>query len=88
MIGIHRIDMHAAELLLPDPSPSQTEITIEKLKKYKSPGNDQILAEQIQVGGETLVRSKHYWVSGLCPSSRILITEKKVSATGSVSILR
>jgi hypothetical protein len=31
------------------------EIAIAKLKKYKSPGSDQILAELYQAGGEILV---------------------------------
>jgi hypothetical protein len=29
------------------------EIAVAKLKRYKSPGSDQILAELIQAGGET-----------------------------------
>jgi hypothetical protein len=43
-----------AELLVPDPSPFVVEIAIAKLKRYKSPGSDQILAELIQAGDETL----------------------------------
>jgi hypothetical protein len=39
---------------VPDPSPSEFEIAIAKLKSYKSPGSDQILAELVQAGGETL----------------------------------
>jgi hypothetical protein len=35
------------------------EIAIAKLKKYKSPGSDEILAELIQVGGETLLPGIH-----------------------------
>jgi hypothetical protein len=35
------------------------EISIAKLKKYKSPGSDQILAELYQAGGETLVSVIH-----------------------------
>jgi hypothetical protein len=38
---------------------SSTEISIAKLKKYKSQGSDQILAELIQVGGETLQSEIH-----------------------------
>jgi hypothetical protein len=40
--------------LAPDPSPSEYEIAIAKLKKHKSPGCDRIPAELIQAGGETL----------------------------------
>jgi hypothetical protein len=35
------------------------EIAIAKLKKYKSPGSDQILAELIQAGGEILLSAIH-----------------------------
>jgi hypothetical protein len=41
--------------LVPDPSPFEVLIAIAKLKRYKSPGSDQIPAELIQAGGEILV---------------------------------
>jgi hypothetical protein len=44
--------MHTAESLVPEPSSSEVEIAIEKLKMYKSRGIDQIQAELIQAGGE------------------------------------
>jgi hypothetical protein len=44
-----------AEPLVPGPSHLEVEIVIAKLKKYKSPGTDQILTELIQAGGETLL---------------------------------
>jgi hypothetical protein len=46
--------MHTAEPFVPEPSSSEVEVTIGKLKRYKSPGVDQIPAELIQTGGETL----------------------------------
>jgi hypothetical protein len=39
---------------VPDRSPSEAEIVITNLKKYKLADCDQILAEQIQARGETL----------------------------------
>jgi hypothetical protein len=39
--------IHAAEPLAPDPSPFEAEIAIANLKKYKSPGSDEIPAELI-----------------------------------------
>jgi hypothetical protein len=39
---------------VPGPSPIEAEIAIAKLKRYKSPGSDQLLAELIQARGETL----------------------------------
>jgi predicted nucleic acid-binding protein len=38
--------------------PFEVEIAIAKLKRYKSPGSDQIEAELIQAGGEKLHSSK------------------------------
>jgi hypothetical protein len=39
---------------VPDPCPFEIETAVAKLKNYKSPGNNQIPAEPIQVGGEIL----------------------------------
>jgi hypothetical protein len=41
---VRQMDIHTAELLVPEPSLVEVEITIGKLKMYKSPGTDQILA--------------------------------------------
>jgi hypothetical protein len=46
--------IHAAEPLVPEPRPHEVEIAVAELKKYKSPGIDQIPAEFIQGGGETV----------------------------------
>jgi hypothetical protein len=60
MMNIHRIsdirqiEIHIAELLVPVPIPFEVEIAIAKFKMYKSSGSDQILAELIQAGAETL----------------------------------
>jgi hypothetical protein len=43
-----------AEPLVPEPSLIKVENAIGKLKRYKSPGIDQILTELIKAGGETL----------------------------------
>jgi hypothetical protein len=40
--------MHTAVPLVPAPSPSEVEITIANLKRYKSPGSDKFPAELIQ----------------------------------------
>jgi len=47
-------EVHTAELLIPEPSSFEVEIPVEKLKVYKLPGTDQILAELIQTGDDTL----------------------------------
>jgi hypothetical protein len=46
--------MHTAEPFVPQPSASEAEVAVGKLKRYKCPGVGQIPAELIQVGGETL----------------------------------
>jgi hypothetical protein len=48
-----------AELLLPEPSPFEDETAVAKLKKHRFPGIDQILAELIQAGVETLHSETH-----------------------------
>jgi hypothetical protein len=60
--GVHdvrQMDIHTAEPLVPEPSLVEVEIAIGKLKSYKSPGTDQIPAELIKAGGETLYSEIH-----------------------------
>jgi hypothetical protein len=45
---VRQIEVHTAEPLVCGPSRLEVEIAIAKLRKYKSPGSDQILAELIQ----------------------------------------
>ncbi|KAJ4436360.1 hypothetical protein ANN_18992 [Periplaneta americana] len=62
LLNIHRpkrndqdeIQIQTAEPFIPEPTLSEVEIEIENLKKYKSPGIDQIPAELIQEGGRAL----------------------------------
>jgi hypothetical protein len=56
---VRQIEVRMAEPLVPGPSRLEFEIAIAKLKKYKSPGSDQILAELMQAGGEILVSAIH-----------------------------
>jgi hypothetical protein len=49
---VRQIEVHTAEPLVPGPSRLEVEIAISTLKKYKSPGSDQIPTEPIQAGGE------------------------------------
>jgi hypothetical protein len=56
---VRQIEVHTAEPLVPGPSRREVEIAIAKLKKYKSPGSDEIPAELIQVGGEILQSEIH-----------------------------
>jgi hypothetical protein len=54
-----------AEPLVPVPSHLEIEIAIAKLKKYKSPGNDEIPAELIQAGGEILLTMIHKFINSV-----------------------
>jgi hypothetical protein len=49
---VRQIEVHMAEPLLPGPSRLDVEIPIAKLKKYESPGIDELPAELIQAGGD------------------------------------
>jgi len=41
---VRQTEIHTAESLVPEPSASEFELAIEKLKRHKSPGIDQIPA--------------------------------------------
>jgi hypothetical protein len=60
--GVHNVrqmDVHTAEPLVPEPSLIEAEIAIGMLKSYKSPDTDNIPAELIKAGGETLCSEIH-----------------------------
>jgi hypothetical protein len=52
--GVSQTEIHTAKPFVPEPSASEVEVGIGKLKRYKSPCVDQITAELIQAGGKTL----------------------------------
>jgi hypothetical protein len=52
--GIRQMEIQTAEPFVSEPSISEVEVAISKLKRHKSPGAGQIPAELIQAGG------KHY----------------------------
>jgi hypothetical protein len=57
--GIRQAEIQTEEPFVPEPSISEFEVTIGKLKSYKSPGADQSPAELIQVGRGTLYSDIH-----------------------------
>jgi hypothetical protein len=62
VLGVHdvrQMDIHTAEPLVPEPSLVEVKIAIGKLKRYKSLGTDQIPAELIEAGSETLRSERH-----------------------------
>jgi hypothetical protein len=67
--GVRQIEVHTAEPLVLGPSLIEVEIAIAKLKKYKSPGSDQIPAELIQAGGKLLLPDIHKFINSLLSTS-------------------
>jgi hypothetical protein len=57
--------IHTAEPLIPDSSPFDIEITIAKLKKYKSPVSYQTPAELIKARGEILRSEVHKFINSI-----------------------
>jgi hypothetical protein len=57
--GVKQTEMHTAEPSVPEPTVSEVEVAIGKLKRYKSSGGDQIPAGLIEAGGETLHSEIH-----------------------------
>jgi hypothetical protein len=48
LLNVHGVNVWQTETHIAEPSSFEVEIAIEKMKRYKSPGIDQILAEIIQ----------------------------------------
>jgi hypothetical protein len=88
--GVRQTEMHTAEPFVLEPSASKAEAAIRKLKRYKSPGVDQLPAELIQAGGETLCSEIHkliklIWNKELphqCKESTVVPIHKKDDKTG------
>jgi hypothetical protein len=51
---VRQAEVHTAEPLVLEPSAFEVDVAIEKLKRHKSPGTDQIPAELIKAGGRTV----------------------------------
>jgi len=51
---VGQVEIHTVEPLVPEPSASEVELAIDKLKSHKSPGIDQIQGELIKAGGRTI----------------------------------
>jgi hypothetical protein len=75
---VRQIEGHTAEPLVPDPRRLEVEIAIAKLKKHKSPGSDEILAELIQAGGETLLYVIHKLINSVWNKKELLISGRSL----------
>ena len=56
---VGQAEIHTAEPLVPEPSTSEVELAIDKLKSHKSPRIDEIPAELIKVEGRTICLEIH-----------------------------
>jgi hypothetical protein len=56
---VRQIEINTAQPFIPEPRPLDVQISIAELKKYRSPSSDQISAEVVQAGGETLRSEIH-----------------------------
>jgi hypothetical protein len=57
--GVRETEIHTAEPLVPEPSASEFEMAIEKLKTNKSPRTDHFPAELMKAGGRTICSEIH-----------------------------
>jgi hypothetical protein len=60
-----QIEVHVGEPIVPEPSSFEVQISIEKLKRFKSPDIDQIPAELIQAGFNTLHSEIHNLINSI-----------------------
>jgi hypothetical protein len=65
-VNDHRqTEIHTAELLVPKSSALEVEMAVEKPKRHKTPGNDQISEELIKAGGRTTPSEIHKLVHSI-----------------------
>jgi hypothetical protein len=62
---VRQTGLHTAGPLVPDPSPSEFEMTIQKLKRHRSPGIDPIPAELIKTGGRAIRSEIHKLINSV-----------------------
>jgi hypothetical protein len=65
---VRHVEMHTAEPLV------EVEIAIVKLKKYKSPDCEQVPAELIQAGDETLMSLIHKPIKCIWNKEKLLVS--------------
>jgi hypothetical protein len=68
---VRQIEVHTAQTLVPGPSHLEDEIAIAKLKKYKSPGSDQIPAVLNHAGGEMLLSEIQKFINSVWNKEKI-----------------
>ena len=59
MLDVRQNDMHSAEPLESEPSAFEVQMAIEKLKRYKLPGIDEVPLELVQLGSKAVCSETH-----------------------------
>jgi hypothetical protein len=78
--NVRQIEIHATEPHVPGPSHLEDEISIAKLKNDRSPCSEQIPAELIQAGDETMVSMIHKLINSIM-NKEVLPDQWKESIT-------
>jgi len=68
---VGQAEIHTAEPLVPEPSASEVELAIDKLKSHKSPGIDQIPAELIKAGGRKICLEIHELITSIWKNEKL-----------------
>ena len=68
---VGQAEIHTEEPLVPEPSASEVELAINKLKSHKLPGIDQILAELIKAGGRTICLEIHKLITSIWKKDKL-----------------
>ena len=68
---VGQAEIRTAEPIVPEPSSSEVELAIGKLKSHKSPGINQILAELIKAGGRTICLEIHKLITSIWKKDKL-----------------
>ena len=68
---VWQAEMHTADPLIPEPSASEFELVIDKLKSHKSPGIGHIPAELVKVGGRTICLKIHKLIPSIWKKEKL-----------------
>jgi len=68
---VRQAEIHTAEPLVPEPSATEVELALDKLKSHKSPGIDQITAELIKAGGRTICLEIHKLITSIWKKEKL-----------------
>ena len=68
---VGQAEIHTAEPLVPEPSASEVELAIDKLKSHKSPVIDQILTKLTKAGGRTICLEIHTLITSMWKKEKL-----------------